>query len=83
MIRTPCQLLILLITAFTISCSSTSTEHDYTINQTGMVACKYASETITPIIMQHENLVYGDGTVQSRSQAHNGIADCYEKLEEK
>lgn len=83
MIRTPYQVLIPLITAFTISCSSTSTEHDYSINQTGMVACKYASETIMPIIIQYEDLVYGDGTVQSRAQAYNGIDDCYEKLQEK
>tara|TARA_B110001454_G_C12400904_1_gene300850 strand:+ start:354 stop:500 length:147 start_codon:yes stop_codon:yes gene_type:complete len=48
-----------------------------------MVACKYASEIIEPLITRHEDLVYGDGTVQSRSQARNGIADCYEKLEEK
>jgi len=76
-------LLILLATALVLSCSNTTTEYDYTINQTGMVACKYASEIIEPLITRHEDLVYGDGTVQSRSQARNGIADCYTKLEEK
>ena len=76
-------LLILLATALVLSCSNTTTEYDHTINQTGMVACKYASEIIEPLITRHEDLVYGDGTVQSRSQARNGIADCYTKLEEK
>jgi hypothetical protein len=30
--------------------------------------------------IQHEEVVYGEGTVQSRTQARNGIADCYKKL---
>ncbi|MBT3426242.1 MAG: hypothetical protein HOJ61_01020 [Gammaproteobacteria bacterium] len=81
MIRMPYLLMLPLITIFTVGCSSTSAEHDYTINQTGMVACKFASEATMPTTVQHEDLVYGDGTVQSRSQAHNGIGDCYEKLE--
>ncbi len=34
-----------------------------------------------PPITGYEDLVYGDGTVQSRSQVRNGIADCYEKIE--
>ena len=84
MIRTPCLLLTLLFVALTMSCSSVSTIYDYTPNQTGMLACKFASETTNARIpIQHEDLVYGDGTVQRRSQGHNGIAECYEKLEQK
>jgi len=76
-------LLMLLTSALVISCSNATTERDYTINQTGMVACRYASETMMPPITGYEDLVYGDGTVQSRSQVRNGIADCYEKIEGK
>jgi hypothetical protein len=74
---------MLLTSALVISCSNATTERDYTINQTGMVACRYASETMMPPITGYEDLVYGDGTVQSRSQVRNGIADCYEKIEGK
>jgi len=78
----PYLLLIPLITIFTVGCSSVPTIYDYTPNQTGMLACKFASETTNAgIPIQHEDLVYGDGTVQRRSQGHNGIAECYEKLE--
>ena len=74
---------MLLTSALVISCSNTTTELDYTINQTGMVACRYASETMMTSITGYEDLVYGDGTVQSRTQVRNGIADCYEKIEGK
>ena len=49
--------------------------HDYTANQTGLVACKFAAETMPPMPIDHELAIYGEGTVQSRTQARQGIAD--------
>ena len=54
--------------------------YDYTPNQTGLLACRFAAETTVPIATHHEEPVYGDGTVQSRTRVRNGIADCYENL---
>ncbi|MBT6890306.1 MAG: hypothetical protein HOA25_02345 [Gammaproteobacteria bacterium] len=75
-------MLALLIAPFTMSCSNISTTYDYTPNQTGLVACKFAAENTALIPNQHDDLVYGDDTVQRRSQVRNSIADCYEKLEQ-
>ena len=74
------RMLSLLVVMFITSCASLPTMHDYTANQTGLVACKFATETMPPLAIQHEEAVYGEGTVQSRTQARNGIADCYKKL---
>ena len=76
-------MLALLVASTTMSCTSVPTIYDYTPNQTGLLACKFAAETIAPIPTQHEHLVYGDATVQSRTQARNSSADCYEKLYQK
>ena len=83
MLRTTYLMLALLVATVTMSCTSVPTIYDYTPNQTGLLACRYAAETTGPIPTHHEHLVYGDATVQSRTQARNGTADCYEKLEQK
>jgi len=70
----------LLVATLTMSCSSAPTMYDYTPNQTGLLACRFAAETTVPIATHHEEPVYGDGTVQSRTRVRNGIADCYENL---
>ena len=80
MVRILYRMLSLLVVMFITSCASLPTMHDYTANQTGLVACKFATETMPPMAIQHEEVVYGEGTVQSRTQARNGIADCYKKL---
>ena len=80
MVTIPYRMLSLLVVMLTMSCASVPTMHDYTVNQTGLVACKFATETMPPMAIQHEEVVYGEGTVQSRTQARNGIADCYKKL---
>ena len=80
MVRILSRMLSLLIVMFTTSCESLPTMHDYTANQTGIVACKFAAETMPPMPIHHELAIYGEGTVQSRTQARQGIADCYKKL---
>lgn len=80
MVTIPYRMLSLLVVMLTMSCASVPTMRDYTANQTGLVACKFATETMPPMAIQHEEVVYGEGTVQSRTQARNGIADCYKKL---
>jgi hypothetical protein len=73
-------LLLPLITVLLLSCASPLIEPDDLINQTGMVSCKYTSKTAGQPITRHKDLRYGDGTVQSRSSAYNGLDDCYEKV---
>jgi hypothetical protein len=62
-----------LITMITLSslagCAGSPEIDDSWMNQTGMVACKYADRA------------YGEGTVQARQQARDGAVDCVKQLE--
>ncbi len=83
MVRILNRMLSLLVVVLTTSCADLPTMHDYTANQTGLVACKFAAETMPPMPTHHELAIYGEGTVESRTQARQGIANCYKRLGQK
>lgn len=74
-----------LITMISLSslagCAGSPEIDDSWMNQTGMVACKYAALTMSPPITRHEDRAYGEGTVQARQQARDGAVDCVKQLE--
>jgi hypothetical protein len=49
-------------------------------NDTGVIACEFATKTMGPQLIDPDDRVYGDGTVQSRRKMQQSFMDCQAAL---